>query len=107
MGLRCLERARSSSADSVGRATRRYPYGVTEDVLTLEGLRRRRPEILRVAQKRRAQRIAVFGSVARGEARPYSDLHLLVVFDAGNSPLDHVGLFQDLEELFGIEVDVV
>jgi uncharacterized protein len=80
---------------------------VTDDVLTLEGLRRRRPEILRVARKHRARRIAVFGSVARGEARPGSDLDLLVDFEPGTSLLDHIGLFQDLEELLGVGVDVV
>jgi uncharacterized protein len=69
--------------------------------LTLERLRRRRPEILRVACKRKAHRIAVFGSVARGEARPDNDLDLLVDFEPGTSLLDHVGLFQDLEELLG------
>ena len=86
---------------------RRYPLGVTDDVLTLEGLRRRRPEILQVARKRRAHRVAVFGSVARREAGPDSDLDLLVDFEPGTSLLDHVGLFQDLEELLGIGVDVV
>jgi len=76
-------------------------------VLTMEGLRHRRAEILGVARKRRAHRIAVFGSVARGEVRPDSDLDLLVDFEPGASLLDHLGLFQDLEELLGIEVNVV
>jgi uncharacterized protein len=80
---------------------------VTDNVLTMEGLRRRRAEILRVAGHRRAHRIAVFGSVARGEAGPDSDLDLLVDFEPGTSLLDHVGLFQDLEELLGVAVDVV
>ena len=76
-------------------------------MLTIEALRRRREEILGVARKRRVHRIAVFGSVARGEARPGSDLDLLVDFEPGASLLDHVGLFQDLEELLGVGVDVV
>jgi uncharacterized protein len=80
---------------------------VTDDVLTIEALRRRRTEILGVARTSRAHRVAVFGSVARGEARPGSDLDLLVDFEPGASPLDHVGLFQDLEELLGVGVDVV
>jgi predicted nucleotidyltransferase len=80
---------------------------VADEVLTMEGLRRRRAEILGVARRRRAHRIAVFGSVARGEAHPGSDLDLLVDFEPGTSLLDHVGLFQDLEELLGVGVDVV
>jgi uncharacterized protein len=86
---------------------RRYPEGVTNDVLTMEGLRRRRAEILGVARKRRARRIAVFGSVARGEADSDSDIDLLVDFEPGASLLDHFGLFQDLEDLLGVGVDVV
>ena len=73
----------------------------------MEGLRRRRAEILGVARKRRARRIAVFGSVARGEAHPDSDVDLLVDFEPGASLLDHTGLFQDLEDLLGVGVDVV
>jgi uncharacterized protein len=80
---------------------------VSEDVLTLDALRRRRTEILRVARKRRARRVAVFGSVARGEARHGSDVDLLVDFEPGASLLDQVGLFQDLQELLGVGVDVV
>ena len=76
-------------------------------MLTIEGLRRRRGEILGIARRRRARRVAVFGSVARGDAHPGSDVDLLVDFEPGASLLDHVGLFQDLEDLLGVGVDVV
>ena len=78
-----------------------------DDVLTMEELRRRRAEILDLARKRGAHRIAVFGSVVRGEARLDSDLDLLVGFEPGASLLDRVALVQDLEKLLGLEVDVV
>ena len=76
-------------------------------MLTMEELRRRRAEILDLARKRGAHRIAVFGSVVRGEARLDSDLDLLVGFEPGASLLDRVALVQDLEKLLGLEVDVV
>jgi len=49
----------------------------------------------------------VFGSVARGEARPDSDLDLLIDMEPERSLLDHIALIQDLQDLLGMEVDVV
>jgi predicted nucleotidyltransferase len=73
-----------------------------DDVITTK-----RAAILDLATKHGARRIRVFGSVARGDARPDSDLDLLVAMDDGRSLLDLIGLGQDLEELLGRKVDVV
>jgi predicted nucleotidyltransferase len=51
--------------------------------------------------------VRVFGSVARGRARAGSDVDLLVDMDRDASLLDQVRLRRALEELLGIEVDVV
>lgn len=48
---------------------------------TLEDLRARRDEILRVAAAEKAHNVRVFGSVARGDARPDSDIDLVVDFE--------------------------
>lgn len=45
--------------------------------------------------------------MARGEARPESDLDILVEMEPGRSPMDHVALTQDLEDLLQRKVDVV
>jgi len=60
-----------------------------------------------LAERRGARNIRVFGSVARGEAGPESDLDLLVEMEPGRSLLDHIALIQDLEEVLGYRVDVV
>jgi uncharacterized protein len=44
----------------------------------LELLKQKRDDIQRVASKHGAYNIRVFGSVARGEARPDSDIDLLI-----------------------------
>lgn len=53
--------------------------------------------------------MAVFGSVARGDAGPESDLDLLVTFSEGApwSLLDHARMQQELEEISGRSVDLV
>ena len=73
----------------------------------LHFLRERRQEIVRCAADRGARNIRVFGSAARGEAGAGSDIDLLVEMEPGRSLLDLVGLWQDLEELLGREVDVL
>jgi predicted nucleotidyltransferase len=68
---------------------------------------KQREEMFRIAARHGASRLRVFGSVARGEAGPDSDLDLLVELAPDRSLLDHVALIQDLEDLLGRRVDVV
>ncbi|MEQ1856730.1 MAG: nucleotidyltransferase family protein [Longimicrobiales bacterium] len=51
------------------------------------------------------RRAGIFGSYARDDAGPESDLDLLVDLPTGSSLLDLVGLQLDLSESLGIEVD--
>jgi predicted nucleotidyltransferase len=67
----------------------------------------KREEILRIAQKHGVTSIRVFGSVARGEAGPESDVDFLIEAGENTSPWFPGGLVADLEELLGRHVDVV
>lgn len=79
--------------------------------LSLADLRARREEILRITHAHGARNVRVFGSVARGEAVPGSDLDLLVDVVAEASGFAYFGLLgdlrRDLEELLGCAVDLV
>ena len=70
-------------------------------------LKSKREDILRIAAKYGASNVRVFGSVARGEAGPESDVDLLIDFQPGRSLLDHVALLQDLQDILFLKVDVV
>lgn len=72
-----------------------------------EQLKLKRAEILRLAEKHGAKNIRIFGSVARGEAEPESDLDILVEMDEDHTPFFPGGLLADLEELLGCKVEVV
>jgi hypothetical protein len=72
-----------------------------------ELLESRRNEILDLAVGHGAKNLRVFGSAARGEGGPASDVDLLVDMEKGRNLLDLVGFWQDLEELLGCRVDVI
>lgn len=50
--------------------------------------------------------IALFGSYARDEARPDSDVDLLVEFERPPTFLGYMDLVDHLEQLFGTRVDL-
>ena len=70
-------------------------------------LKTRKDEILAIARKNGAYDVRVFGSVARGEARPGSDIDFLVKLEAGRSLLDLARLLRELQTLLDLPVDVV
>jgi predicted nucleotidyltransferase len=72
-----------------------------------ELLKAKREDVLRVAAQHGARNVRIFGSAARGDAGPASDVDFLIEMEEGRSLLDLVALWQDLEELLGRKVDVV
>jgi len=70
-------------------------------------LKTRRQEILAIAARNGAVNVRVFGSVARGENRPDSDIDFLVNLEAGRSLLDLARLLRELQSLLDTKVDVV
>ena len=64
-------------------------------------------QLWEVARRHGVPRLRVFGSWARGEAGPDSDLDLLVNVEPGTSLLDVIGLQRALEDLVGNKVDVL
>jgi len=65
------------------------------------------PVLKTLAAERGYTRLAVFGSVARGQARPDSDIDLLVKASAGTSSFDLVKFQLLLEKILDRSVDLV
>ncbi|MCP4625819.1 MAG: nucleotidyltransferase family protein [bacterium] len=70
-------------------------------------LKDRRNDILRIATKHGAYNIRVFGSAARGDDSPESDVDFLVDLEPDRSLFDMGGLLMDLKDLLKRNVDVV
>ncbi len=73
---------------------------------TLDEVRAHRAEIVAIAAAEGADDVRVFGSVARGDARPESDVDFLVVLGPDCSLLNLSGLHLRLEEVLGRPVHI-
>jgi uncharacterized protein len=65
-----------------------------------------RDEIRRIAARHHSRSIALFGSVARGDETPTSDIDFLVELEPGTRPFEILALGADLERALGVKVDV-
>jgi predicted nucleotidyltransferase len=65
----------------------------------MQSLETYRAQIATICREHHVQRLAVFGSVARGEQRADSDIDLLIVFESGHAP--SLAGFARLREIFG------
>ena len=75
--------------------------------MTLEDLRGRRTEILKASTRHGGYNVRVFGSVARGESRPDSEVDFLIDLASERSLLDRARLIRELEGLLGKRVHAV
>jgi len=89
---------------------------VSQQLKTAQDLARVHPEALveaaapvlrRIAEESGYGRLAVFGSVARGEARQDSDIDLLVESPEGTSSFGFIRFKELLERVLGRQIDLV
>jgi predicted nucleotidyltransferase len=74
---------------------------------SLGRLRQQRDEITRVATRHGARTLRVFGSVARGDEGPGSDVDVLVELDERRGLFDQAALQRGLGNLLGCPVHVM
>jgi uncharacterized protein len=105
--LATLERILAASGNSLRlevtprRRPRRAPIRSTRLAL----LRRSRQRLLDAARRHGARNLRVFGSVARGDETPDSDVDFLVELEPGRTLIDLIGFEQEAEEILGVGVD--
>ena len=66
-----------------------------------------RGEIYEIARKHKAAKVYVFGSCARKEETPDSDVDFMAEFQPHSSLFDLGGLQYDLQKLLGRRVDLI
>jgi predicted nucleotidyltransferase len=72
-----------------------------------ELLFRHRPAVLAAAARHGASNVRVFGSVARGDAGPESDIDLLIDVEPSRSLFELAGLLVELQQILRVRVDLV
>ena len=72
-----------------------------------ELVEKNKEEIMNIAARHGARNIRVFGSFARGEEGPQSDMDFLVDMAPQHTPFFPGGLMADLKELLHREIGVV
>jgi predicted nucleotidyltransferase len=72
-----------------------------------QSLKQKRDDILLLASRHGAKNVRIFGSAARGDEGPESDVDFLVQMEEGRSLLDISALVADLQDTLGRKVDVV
>jgi len=74
--------------------------------MNLTTLINKKPQILAIAQKYGGSNIRVFGSCARNEMTPESDIDLLIDIEQGFSLFHRIQMMQELENLLGRKIDI-
>jgi len=111
---RLTEQGRLVSEGS-GRGCRYYPPSVAEQGETYAPRALKKQEVMRrlsrlkpeLSQRFGVIRLALFGSTARGSARPDSDIDVLVEFDGPATSARYFGVQFLLEDALGRPVDLV
>ena len=73
----------------------------------LDRIQRLKSEIYRIARKHNAEKVYVFGSCARKEETPESDIDLLVEFNQSATLFDQVDIQEEVRALLERPVDIV
>ena len=75
--------------------------------MNYDQIRQFTPQITQIAQRNGISRVFVFGSAARGETTPHSDIDFLVEMQEGASLFGMAGFGYEVEKLLKVQVDVV
>ena len=73
----------------------------------LDNIMAKRDIIHKLAKRHRVDQVFVFGSCARKEETPDSDIDFLMDFGFDSSWIDHLAIQAELEKLFQRKIDIV